>query len=184
MDQKRKIQIGKFISLVLRHEPQKIGLVLDESGWASVDGLLAGLASKGKKLSFAELEEIVVTNDKQRYSFNEDKTRIRANQGHSLELDLQLEPQTPPDVLYHGTATRFMPSINQQGLQKRNRHHVHLSADRETALKVGSRHGTPVVLVIDAAAMQVDGCLFYCNGVWLTDTVAPHYFSPEVQLQE
>lgn len=179
MTQKRKVQIGKFISLVLRHEPQKIGLVLDDAGWAVVDDLLAGLARKGKRITFAELEDIVITNDKQRYCFNDDKTRIRANQGHSLKLDLQLEAMTPPDVLYHGTATRFLDAINAQGLQKRNRHHVHLAADYETAVTVGSRHGKPVVLVIDTVAMQRDGHVFYRseNNVWLTDAIPAKYFS-------
>lgn len=179
MTQKRKVQIGKFISLVLRHEPQKIGLTLDDAGWATVDDLLAGLARKGKRLSVAELEDLVMTNDKQRYSFNDDHTRIRANQGHSLKLDLQLTAMTPPEVLYHGTATRFLDAINEHGIQKRNRHHVHLAADYETAVTVGSRHGKPIVLVIDTVTMQRDGHTFYRseNGVWLTDTVPAQYFS-------
>ena len=166
------------MSLVLRHDPQKLGLELDSAGWAPVDELLAGLAKKGRGISFDQLCDIVETNDKQRYRFNDDKTQIRANQGHSLKLDLQLEPTEPPETLYHGTATRFMKDINQQGLQKRNRHHVHLSQDKTTAQSVGQRHGVPVILAIAAGAMRRDGFEFYCsdNDVWLTDHVPPKYF--------
>lgn len=167
------------MSLILRHNPQAIGIKLDHAGWASVDGLLKGMKRKGHTLSFKQLEEIVNSNDKQRYSFNADKSKIRANQGHSIDVDLQLEDQQPPDWLYHGTASRFMDSIQQQGLQKRQRHHVHLSKDKETAHDVGSRHGKPVILTIAAAVMYRDGYQFYCsdNGVWLVDSVPPKYFA-------
>lgn len=179
MDETKKKRIGKYISLILRHEPAKVGLVLDDAGWASVDDLLAGLAKNGKRLSFDSLRDIVETNDKQRYSFNEDMTRIRANQGHSLNLDLKLEVAEPPEVLYHGTATRFLTDINEKGLLKRNRHHVHLSAEKTTAENVGRRHGKPVILAVSAGAMHRHGFEFYCseNGVWLTDHVPPKYFS-------
>jgi putative RNA 2'-phosphotransferase len=179
MNEQKKKSIGKFISLILRHEPQKIGLELDNAGWVSVDDLLAGLAGKGKGISFTQLEEIVETNDKKRYCFNDDKTKIRANQGHSLQVDLALEAVQPPEILYHGTASRFIPSIQKEGLQKRNRHHVHLSAEKETAVNVGKRHGKPVVLLIAAGMMYQNGYTFYCsdNGVWLTDHVPPEYFT-------
>lgn len=179
MNEQQKKRIGKFISLILRHNPHKIGLELDESGWASVDDLLDGLKNKGRSISFDQLENIVETNDKQRYSFNTDKTRIRANQGHSLKLDLQLEPVEPPEVLYHGTASRFMQAINKQGLIKGSRHHVHLSQDKETAHTVGARHGFPVIIAIASGQMHRDGYVFYCsaNEVWLTESVPVKYFS-------
>ncbi len=179
MDKTKKKRMGKYLSLILRHSPEKIGLELDNAGWASVDELLSGLAQKGRRLSFEGLREIVETNDKQRYRFNADMTRIRANQGHSIKLDLNLEMAEPPEVLYHGTATRFMADINQQGLQKRNRHHVHLSADKATAENVGGRHGKVVILAVAAGAMHRAGFEFYCseNKVWLTDHVPPSYFS-------
>lgn len=179
MNEKQKKRTGKFISLILRHNPEKIGLTLDDSGWASVDELLAGLKTKGHRTSFEQLNEIVETNDKKRYSFNEDKSKIRANQGHSLNLDLQLEKCEPPEVLYHGTASRYMASIREQGLVKGNRHHVHLSSEKDTASNVGSRHGVPVILAIAAGHMHREGYDFYCskNGVWLTDFVPAKYFS-------
>ncbi|MDD5393649.1 MAG: RNA 2'-phosphotransferase [Thiothrix sp.] len=169
---------SKFLSLILRHEPDKIGLTLDEAGWASVPELLAQLAAHGRGMSMEELEHVVTTNDKQRFSFNEDKIRIRANQGHSLKtLDLGLQPIEPPEILYHGTAERFLDSILQTGLEKRSRQHVHLSADEETAYKVGIRHGKPIILKVAAGQMQRDGFNFYRsdNGVWLTDHVPTLY---------
>lgn len=170
--------LGKFLSFVLRHEPARIGLQLDTSGWADVNELLQQLAAHGRPVSFVELEALVRNNDKQRYSFNADKSKIRANQGHSIAVDLDLQPLTPPVVLYHGTASHFMAAIQQQGLQKRSRHHVHLSSDKETAHKVAIRHGKPVILCIAAAQMQQDGYVFYRsdNGVWLTDQVPTRYF--------
>ncbi len=179
MNKKQKIKIGKFLSLILRHNPNAIGVKLDESGWLSVEQLLHGLKNKGQTLSFEELEDIVIHNDKKRYCFNEDKTQIRANQGHSLEIDLVLKKITPPDILYHGTALRFMKSIQQQGLIKKNRHHVHLSIDKEIAYKVGSRHGKPIVLCIASKLMDKAGFSFYCsaNGVWLVDAIPVKYLS-------
>ena len=179
MNEKQQKQIGKFISLILRHEPQKIGLTLDDAGWANVNELLSGLKSKNHEISFDQLKQLVASNDKQRYSFNEDQTRIRANQGHSLNLDLQLEAQEPPEMLYHGTATRFLDSINEKGLIKGSRHHVHLSSNESTAQQVGSRHGKPVVLKIASGEMYKDGYVFYCseNLVWLTDKVPTEFIS-------
>ena len=179
MNEKQQKRIGKFISLILRHEPQKIGLTLDDAGWANVDELLAGLKSKNHEISFDQLKQLVASNDKQRYSFNEDQTRIRANQGHSLNFDLQLEAQEPPKMLYHGTATRFLDSINEKGLVKGSRHHVHLSSNESTAQQVGSRHGKPVVLKIASGEMYKNGYMFYCseNLVWLTDQVPTEFIS-------
>lgn len=177
MNEKQKKQIGKFISLILRHEPQKIGLQLDDAGWADVTELLAGLKRKGRDISFEQLQDLVASNDKQRYSFNEDQTRIRANQGHSLSLDLQLPAREPPELLYHGTATRFVDSIRQDGLTKGSRHHVHLSANGETANQVGGRHGKPLVLTIASGEMHRKGHVFYCseNMVWLADFVPAEF---------
>ncbi|HPY39338.1 MAG TPA: RNA 2'-phosphotransferase [Thiolinea sp.] len=178
MNEKEKTSKGKFLSLILRHQPETIGLTLDESGWAAVDDLLAKLAAHKKPLSRAELEELVSTNDKQRYSFNADQTKIRANQGHSLQtIDLGLEPLEPPAVLYHGTASRFVEAILQTGLRAQSRQHVHLSKDTATATKVGARHGKPIILVVDAQTMQKDGFPFYCseNNVWLTEKVPAKY---------
>jgi putative RNA 2'-phosphotransferase len=174
------VKQSKFLSLILRHQPEKIGLILDEAGWVSVSELLAQLAAHGRGMSMEELEYVVVTNDKQRFSFNADKTHIRANQGHSLQtLDLGLQPVEPPEILYHGTAERFLESILPTGLEKRSRQHVHLSADIDTAHKVGSRHGKPVILKVAAGQMQRNGCVFFRsdNGVWLTDHVPIVYLS-------
>lgn len=177
MNQKT-VKQSKFLSLILRHEPNKIGLTLNEAGWASVSELLTQLATHGRGMSMKELEHVVTVDDKQRFSFNTDKTRIRANQGHSLQtLDLGLQAVEPPEILYHGTAERFLASILQRGLEKRSRQHVHLSADTETAHKVGIRHGKPIILKVAARQMQRDGLIFYhsANGVWLTDHVPTAY---------
>ncbi len=172
-------QLSKFLSLVLRHDPATIGLTLDEAGWADVDELLAKLSKSGKAISRQQLEQVVAENDKQRFRFNEAGTRIRANQGHSIEVDLALQAQSPPAVLYHGTATRFLDAIRQEGLTRQSRQHVHLTADQATAHKVGQRHGKPVILVVDATAMARDGYLFYRsdNGVWLTGQVPTAYLT-------
>ena len=178
-DQKR---ISKLMSLVLRHQPSAIGLTLDEGGWALVDELLACMAKrKGLHVSRALLKEVVADNDKQRFRFSDDGERIRASQGHSLNVALGLPPAMPPKRLYHGTATRFYESIMDQGLISGSRQHVHLSAEIETAIKVGSRHGKPLVLLVDSEAMAALGILFYCsdNGVWLTDNVATRFLSLE-----
>lgn len=173
------VKTSKFLSLVLRHEPSKIGLTLDAAGWVAVDELLAACATHGINLDREMLETVVRQNDKQRFSFSEEGTRIRANQGHSVEIELGYAPATPPELLYHGTATHFLASIRQQGLLKGARHHVHLSADVETATRVGQRHGQPVVLTVRAAAMTEVGFTFYlsANGVWLTEHVPASYLS-------
>ena len=170
-------ETSKFISLILRHQPEVIGIQLDENGWANVSELLAGLNNGGHKIDMAILEEIVTTNDKRRFVFNEGKTKIRANQGHSIHVDLDLKPSVPPDTLYHGTADRFLDSIQTHGLQRRSRNHVHLSASHDTTVSVGRRHGKPVVLNIDAKSMVRDGYSFYFseNGVWLTSDVPVQY---------
>ncbi len=171
------ISTSKFLSLILRHQPEKIGLSLDANGWANLDELLRLSAAKGRWFTRALIEEVVATNDKQRFVFNEDRSMIRANQGHSVSVNLGLVPVTPPPVLFHGTATRFLESIRQQGLLKGNRQHVHLSPDESTASKVGQRHGKPVVLKIAAGKMQLVGHSFYRsdNGVWLTEQVPPAF---------
>ena len=177
METGKRDKISKFLSLILRHAPGKIGLVLDENGWADVAELIDKSAKKQMFFSAGELEEVVVTNDKQRFSYNADKTKIRANQGHSIEVELQLEKKTPPEILYHGTVARFLDRIRQEGLKKMNRHHVHLSGDKLTAEKVGSRRGDAVILVVRSGEMAGDGFEFFFseNGVWLTDHVPMKY---------
>ena len=167
---------SKHLSYVLRHRPDVIGITLDAQGWVNVDELIA---RSDKGLSRDIIEAVVLENDKKRFILNEDKTRIRANQGHSVKVDLGLEAKNSPSTLYHGTATRFLDLILQDGLKKMNRHHVHLSSNLDTASKVGSRHGKLAVLSIDAKMMQDAGYTFYCseNGVWLTETVPPQYIS-------
>lgn len=169
---------SKFLSLVLRHKPEKIGIKLDENGWADVSELLSKMKNG---ITMEILEEIVVTNDKQRFAFNEDKTKIRANQGHSINVDLELKVLVPPNMLYHGTAERFIKSIMETGLDKRNRTHVHLSQNYDTAISVGSRYGKPVILKIDTKKMSEDGYIFYLseNNVWLTDSVPVKYITKE-----
>lgn len=174
---KELVRFSKFLSLVLRHEPERIGLTLDSAGWVDVNTLLTAANQANFKLTRAQLEEVVAQNDKQRFRFNEDGTRIRASQGHSVTVELGLTPQTPPAMLYHGTATRFLAAIQQEGLKPGSRQQVHLSADEATASKVGARHGKPVVLTVNSAQMAADGYAFYRadNGVWLTDKVPPVY---------
>lgn len=175
------IELGRFISLILRHKPEAVGIKLDSNGWADVDKLISGINKCGKKINMEILERIVHENNKQRYSFDETHTKIRANQGHSVNVDVELKESIPPDKLYHGTATRFLDSIKKNGITKQSRQHVHLSADKETATAVGKRHGKPVVLVIDTAKMRADGCKFYIseNGVWLCDDISWKYISEE-----
>jgi putative RNA 2'-phosphotransferase len=168
---------SKYISLILRHKPETIGISLDEHGWANVKELIDGV-NKTHKLDMKLLEEIVETDDKQRYSFNEDKTKIRANQGHSIDVDVELEEAVPPDMLWHGTGIKYVNSISKEGLISKSRLYVHLSADTKTAIEVGKRHGTSAIYCIDAAAMYLDGYKFYKskNGVWLTKHVPARYF--------
>lgn len=170
-------KLSVFISLVLRHNPDAAGITLDEHGWADVEELLAGINATGRRIDRTALEEIVRTDNKQRYSFNEDKTLIRANQGHSIPVDVELKEQEPPEFLYHGTADRFLGSIMSQGLKPMSRLYVHLSRDAETAYKVGQRHGKPVILKVHTGQMARDGFQFYLseNGVWLTGKVDAKY---------
>jgi putative RNA 2'-phosphotransferase len=177
MDNARLIKISKYLSKHLRHQPERIGIKLSPGGWVAVKDLLAACKSNQFPISRDELDEVVANNDKQRFSFDETGTFIRANQGHSVDIDLQLESVVPPDVLYHGTGHKAVESILQTGLCKMSRHHVHLSKDIATATTVGARHGKPVVFVVDAAAMYQAGYTFYCsdNGVWLVDSVPPEY---------
>ncbi len=174
---KALVRASKFLSLVLRHEPQRIGIVLDSAGWVAVDELLVAVNRAGVPLTRAMLQQVVDENDKQRFRFSDDGLRIRASQGHSVEVALELPAKTPPALLYHGTATRFLAAIRQQGLLAQSRQQVHLSADHDTAVKVGQRHGKPVVLTVKSGDMHGDGYLFYQadNGVWLTDHVPPPY---------
>lgn len=178
MDPKRLNAVSKFLSLYLRYEPEGLGLPLEPGGWVPIDALLAGAQKKGFLISREELGRVVAESDKQRFAIDESSLRIRANQGHSVEVDLQLSPAEPPAELFHGTGSTSVDAILATGLERRARHHVHLSPDTETATKVGQRHGTPVVLVIDAAKMRADGHTFFrsANGVWLVDEVPPRYF--------
>ena len=177
----RQIKISKYLSRHLRHAPERIGLKLEDGGWVEVEELLTACARNGIKISRAELDEVVARNDKRRFAFDESRTRIRANQGHSVSVNLQLEAQVPPPALYHGTAQTNVEAILQSGLKKRARHAVHLSLDKETAHKVGARHGIPVVLKVDASAMHAAGGEFFCsaNGVWLADEIPPEFLSVE-----
>nr|GAT45556.1 phosphate acetyltransferase [Mycena chlorophos] len=171
------IATSKFLSLVLRHKPEAIGLSLDPHGWADLRELVRLANASGRPLTSEEILLVVNSSEKQRFTFDSSGQRIRANQGHSVEVDLQLDPLNPPAVLYHGTATRFLPSIHESGLLKGARHHVHLSLDANTARTVGSRHGHPVVLRILAEDMMCNGYQFFRskNGVWLTDHVPTSY---------
>ena len=180
MSQKNKESTSKLIALVLRHKPEEIGITLDEHGWANVNEMIAGIA-KTQPFDMSMLEEIVSTDEKQRYSFNEDKTLIRANQGHSIPVDLELEQKTPPEFLYHGTGEKYTASIDVQGLIPKSRLYVHLSPDYDTAVKVGSRHGKPVVYTVAAGEMQKNGYVFYqsANGVWLTKSVPVEFLRKE-----
>ncbi|QKY03800.1 RNA 2'-phosphotransferase [Janthinobacterium lividum] len=168
------VNTSKFLSLILRHAPEKIGLALDPQGWADIGQLLALAAQHGRRISREQLDDVVAHDSKTRYAISDDGLRIRANQGHSLAaVDIALPPTTPPAMLYHGTASRFVDAIRAGGLLPGSRNHVHLSSKRETAVAVGGRHGKPVVLTVDAAAMRAQGHVFYVsdNGVWLTDAV-------------
>ena len=171
MEPERLVKVSKYLSRHLRHDPARLGLELGPGGWVEVDALLAACAAHSFAVSREELQEVVARNDKRRFSFDATGTRIRANQGHSVQVDLGLEPAEPPAVLYHGTARARLDAILAEGLRRMGRHHVHLSADPETATRVGARHGKPVVLEVAAARMAADGHRFFLsdNGVWLTD---------------
>lgn len=174
---RRLIKISKYLSRHLRHSPERIGLQLAPGGWVKVDELLAACRQNGFSINRCQLEEVVSKNDKQRFSFDATGTLIRANQGHSVEVDLQLTPAIPPAVLYHGTCDRAVASIWQTGLSKMSRHHVHLTTDIQTAKNVGQRHGRPVVFAVNSQDMHADKYDFYCsdNGVWLVDSVPSQY---------
>ena len=168
--------VSKYMSLILRHKPETIGISLDEHGWANVEDLITGIA-KDNEFNMEILEEIVRRDEKQRYSFNEDKTLIRANQGHSIPVDVELEEWVPPEILWHGTGEKYVESIDREGLISKSRLYVHLSKDEDTAIKVGSRHGKPVIYNVKAKQMYDDGYKFYLsvNGVWLTKEVPVKY---------
>lgn len=171
--EERLVRASKFLSLVLRHRPDRAGLALDAGGWVGVEELLRGANASGFRLTREELMEVVERNDKRRFALSEDGARIRASQGHSVEVELGYEPRRPPRLLYHGTAAPFLDSIRASGLNRGRRHHVHLSPDEETAARVGGRRGRPVVLEVEAGRMADEGFLFYlsANGVWLTESV-------------
>ena len=176
-DNARLVKVSRYLAKHLRHQPERLGLVLEPGGWVSVDDLLAACVAHRFPLTREELDRVVAENDKRRYSFDETGTRIRANQGHTVAVDLELVPVEPPAVLFHGTVERSVDAILADGLRPMGRHHVHLSPDIETARKVGGRRGRPVVLEVDAAAMHAAGHEFSVsdNGVWLTDEVPPDF---------
>lgn len=171
------IRISKYISLLLRHKPEVAGLRLDEKGWCDVETLIQAVGHKYAGFNREVLDEIVETNNKHRFSYDENHSRIRANQGHSIAVDVELEQCQPPEFLYHGTATKYEASISKQGLVKGRRLYVHLSKDIPTAISVGSRHGNPIVFEVAAKAMAADGFIFFLskNGVWLTNNVPIKY---------
>ncbi|WP_330320373.1 RNA 2'-phosphotransferase [Streptomyces clavifer] len=175
MDAQRTVMVSKYLSKHLRHQPDRIGISLDAHGWVSIEELLRACARHGFAISRSELDHVVAASDKQRFAVADD--RIRANQGHTVAVDLDLAPAEPPAYLYHGTVARALDAIRNEGLRPMARHHVHLSRDRETATRVGARRGAPVVLSVDAGAMHRAGHLFHvtANGVWLTDAVPPGF---------
>jgi len=179
MNEKTAKSVSKFLSLVLRHSPETIELKLDENGWADVDELILKCNKKGSQnqMTAELLDYVVKNNDKKRFTFNDDKTKIRASQGHSISVELDLNEAEPSEFLYHGTVEKFLESIKKEGLQKMSRQHVHLSKDRETAIKVGSRRGIAQILTIKSGEMHKDGFKFYLseNNVWLTDEVPVKY---------
>ncbi|MER5883833.1 RNA 2'-phosphotransferase [Streptomyces sp. NPDC001941] len=179
MNEQRTVKVSKYLSRHLRHQPERIGLTLDPNGWVTVDALLTALAEHGLPVTRAELDHVVAVNDKRRFTIDTapDGDRIRANQGHTVAVDLDLPRAEPPAYLYHGTVARSLDAIRAEGLRPMDRHHVHLSPDRETATRVGARRGRPVVLAVDAGAMHRAGHVFLlsANGVWLTDAVPPRY---------
>lgn len=179
MNRRRRTELSRFLSHVLRHRPDRIALALDAAGWAEIDALLTGAAQAGRPITREDLQEIVETSDKQRFAISADGGRIRASQGHSVAVRLGYVPVAPPRTLYHGTAPRFLEAIRRDGLKRMRRHHVHLSPDPDTARTVGGRRGKPVILEVAAGAMARDGHLFYVsdNGVWLTDAVPPAYLT-------
>lgn len=172
------VKLSKFLSLVLRHKPDEIGIEVHDDGWVFVDELLSKMNKSSMTVDNDDLKKVVAESDKKRFSFNEDMSMIRANQGHSIKVQMEFEQRIPPDLLYHGTVEKFLKSIESDGLKKMNRHHVHLSSDYETATMVGSRRGKPMIIKVDAKRMNEDGVKFYIsnNGVWLVDEVDVKYF--------
>ncbi len=179
MDEKHRVQVSKRLARYLRHAPEEIGLVLGDRGWVCVDDLLEALRLHGLRLSRRELHEVVARNDKQRFALDKTGTMIRASQGHSIPVELDLPEAVPPEVLFHGTVAAALPAIRWEGLRPMSRHHVHLSETEDTATRVGARRGKPVVLRVDAAQMAIDGYRFFvsANGVWLVDRVPPQYLT-------
>ncbi|GHC92611.1 putative RNA 2'-phosphotransferase [Nocardiopsis terrae] len=177
MNDKELHRASRFLALVLRHDPARAGLTLDPQGWTGTDALVSGCRRAGLRLTPEGLREIVETNDRKRFALSPDGLRIRAQQGHSVRVDLRLEPTAPPTRLFHGTVGRFLPAIHREGLRPMNRHHMHLSPAPETARRVGARRGTPVVVTVDSARMHAEGHEFRLtgNGVWLADAVPPEY---------
>ena len=179
---KQLVSLSKFLSLVLRHQPEVIGMQLDAEGWLPIDELIENSKQRGTPITLKLLHEIVATSDKRRFSLSDDGLRIRANQGHSIAaVELNLQPVKPPDQLFHGTVAAFIESIREQGLHKRSRNHVHLSADEATAIKVAQRRGKPIILIVEAAKMHEASYAFYCsaNGVWLIDKVPVEFIKFE-----
>jgi putative RNA 2'-phosphotransferase len=181
LSEKESTSLSKFLSLVLRHQPETIGIDVDNQGWVNVKELLEKTRKSGRSITIDVLKFIVENNPKKRFEFNDNLSKIRASQGHSIKVDLGYEPQTPPDILYHGTASKFIDSIIKAGLEKRSRQHVHLSKDMETAVAVGQRHGKPVILKVLTKAMFQAGHEFFIstNGVWLTDKVPVEFLKIE-----
>lgn len=179
MQEEKHIKLSRFISLLLRHKPEEIGLSLDNQGYLEVDGLINGINKTGRFIDEDILDEIVISDNKQRYSYSEDRAKIRANQGHSIKVDLSLVETKPPKTLYHGTVDKFLSNIRKQGLLKMNREYVHLSTDIDTAKDVGGRRGEPVILVVNSEQMDKDGYKFYLseNGIWLIENVPAKYIS-------
>jgi putative RNA 2'-phosphotransferase len=177
MNDKEMTRASKFLSLILRHEPDRVGLKLGDAGWVDVKELLQAVSRHGVSLTLDQLAHVVATSDKERFAFSEDGRRIRANQGHSIAVDLRYQPQVPPEFLYHGTAIRFLPGIRRHGLQRMQRHDVHLSAETKVTVQVGSRHGKPALLIIRSGDMHRAGHVFTCsaNGVWLVKHVPPEF---------
>jgi putative RNA 2'-phosphotransferase len=174
-------KVSKYISLILRHKPEEIGIALDEHGWANVDELIKGVSENYPGFCIDILKEIVRTDEKQRYSFNEDYTLIRANQGHSIPVDVELEECEPPEYLYHGTGEKYVESIDSDGLISKSRLYVHLSDNIDTAISVGKRHGKSVIYLVDSGKMCRQGFVFYrsANGVWLTKHVPAEYLTKQ-----
>jgi putative RNA 2'-phosphotransferase len=177
MDKKRQIKISKFLSYVLRHNPDIIGIQLDLGGWADVSSLLHAAEQKGFRITEGELKTVVKQSDKRRFSFSKNYLLIRADYGHSIPVELGYNPEVPPDILYHGTAEKNLKEIRSNGINKGNRQYVHLSMDIETATRVGQRHGKPIILGVLSGRMHSDGCKFYhsTRKIWLTDRVLPEY---------